>query len=131
MDKTRIALEVLITVREGMIAENGQCVYSGQAPAYVGDNFQELADQIGSLGREKASLTIGDCLDEETGIYDSMAIERAKEQAWKREAWREVIRLIKARQREINDLGRLTKYGAGRLYGTQEICTAVEELCSP
>lgn len=53
MDKTRIALEALITERAGMIAENGQRMYSGQPMAYVGDNFQELADQIQSLGGQE------------------------------------------------------------------------------
>jgi len=130
-DKTRITLETLITEREGMIAKNLQRRSNGQVMAYVQENFNSLAERIRNLLEEKAPSTIGHCLDEETGIYDSMALDKAKEQAWKREAWQEVINLIKARQRVIHSLGSLTGFGAGRLHEMKEICTAIKELCSP
>ena len=117
MDKTRIVLEALITEREGMIAENVRAGHV-EIPPYGQEDFASLADQMRSL-------------DEETGIYDSIALEKAKEQEWKREAWWEVISLIKDRQVGIYSIGDLTEFGKGRLYETKGIRTAIEELCSP
>lgn len=47
--KTRIELEVLITEREGMLAENTHRLDCGHSIAYTDHAFQELADRIRSL----------------------------------------------------------------------------------
>lgn len=45
LDK-RFQLELLITDREGMVAENLQRAFLNQSMAYVEDSFQVLADKI-------------------------------------------------------------------------------------
>ena len=36
----RLQMESLISTREGMIADNQQCIYLGEAMAYESDSFQ-------------------------------------------------------------------------------------------
>ncbi|MCW4050513.1 MAG: hypothetical protein NWE89_12345 [Candidatus Bathyarchaeota archaeon] len=55
-DKTRIALEALITEREGMMAKNAQRAYLGQAMAYVDKDFYLLADRMQKLAREEKKM---------------------------------------------------------------------------
>lgn len=52
-DKTRIVLEVLITEREGMIAENAYAAIVGRTPTYGDKAFHELADKIHELYYEE------------------------------------------------------------------------------
>lgn len=47
----RIDLEVLITEREGMIAENQQRIRRGESLAYTEDAFNSLAQRIENLRR--------------------------------------------------------------------------------
>lgn len=52
MNKTRIALEALITEKEGMIAENDYDRIIGRTPAYERKSFNQLADRMRKLGEE-------------------------------------------------------------------------------
>lgn len=42
----RCELEVLITRREGMVAENQKCLAKGEAPKYTMGDFEEIANSI-------------------------------------------------------------------------------------
>jgi len=49
MSEIDIKLQVLVTEREGMIAENMQRHFLDQSMAYSGDNFDNLARRISAL----------------------------------------------------------------------------------
>ena len=49
MDHTKIRLEVLISEREGMVAQNKMLEYYGQCPCFGEDSFAINAKQIADL----------------------------------------------------------------------------------
>jgi hypothetical protein len=53
-----IELQALIAEREGMIAENKQREYLGQAMAYVEDSFLILADKIRNIQQDNEPIKV-------------------------------------------------------------------------
>jgi len=131
MDKTRITLEVLITEREGMIAENARRIRLDNTVAYGDEAFTELATQMRKLAEGKALPVISNYLTKEAGEhvlgirYMQMAYER-------------VLKMIEARQKEVNRiLGTAANaYNDGRCNELEELREAIEAWvyklkCSP
>ena len=54
MDK-KILLEALVTEREGMLAENTQCLHLGESMAYGQEAFNQLASEIRGLASQPSN----------------------------------------------------------------------------
>ncbi len=53
-ESVRAQIEALVTEREGMVADNAQRAHFGESMAYVGNDFQVIADRIRAFASSPA-----------------------------------------------------------------------------